>query len=440
MSAVISAFTGTGGGGNQASAGANYKAGQADLLNPYAGQQDAQSQYAQAQNEAQQGITNQAGFLNAVQAQNGLGNQSSVYNQLQGVANGTGPNPAQAQLAQATGANTANQAALMAGQRGTSANAGLLARQAAMQGGANQQNAAGQAATLQANQSLNALNNMGSLATNQANQQANATSAYTNAAQAEQGQQLTGINNQNSAANTAMGSQNTANAGVAGTVAKGQGDLLGGVLQGASMAFANGGSVQNYDLGGGVTNLNMSQGATTGQGPQSSLGKAVAGGGAGMSDPNSQLTQGGKALGKGIGNALSGMFGSSDAPPTMAGGADASDLSGMGTMMAAEGGPVSAMVSPGERYLSPKAVSEVQKGKDPMKAGEKIPGKPKVSGDKNSYANDIVPKTLEEGGIVLPRSVTQSKHPHWAAHAFVSAIMAKQGKSMPKKGDKCVLN
>src|ERR1700679_261280 len=78
----------------------------------------------------------------ALQGQNGLGNQSQVYGQLQGVANGTGPNPAQAQLAQATGANTANQAALMAGQRGSAANVGLLARQAAQQGAANQQAAA----------------------------------------------------------------------------------------------------------------------------------------------------------------------------------------------------------------------------------------------------------------------------------------------------------
>jgi hypothetical protein len=78
-------------------------------------------------------------------------------------------------LSQATGANTANQAALMAGQRGSGANAGLMARQAAQQGAANQQNSAGQAATMQANQSLNALNSMGSLATSQANQQANAT-------------------------------------------------------------------------------------------------------------------------------------------------------------------------------------------------------------------------------------------------------------------------
>src|SRR5271165_2611948 len=82
-----------------------------------------------AQQASLNAIQQQQNFLNQVQAQNGLGNQTSVYNQLQNVASGTGPNPAQAQLAQATAANTANQAALMAGQRGSSANAGLLARQ-----------------------------------------------------------------------------------------------------------------------------------------------------------------------------------------------------------------------------------------------------------------------------------------------------------------------
>jgi hypothetical protein len=68
-----------------------------------------------------------------------------------------------------------------------------------------------------------------------------------------------------------------------------------------------------------------------------------------------------------------------------------------------------------------------------MEAGEKIPGKPKVGGAKNSYANDTVPKSLDVGGIVLPRSVTQAKDPHAAAHKFVSAILAKKGIPMPKK-------
>lgn len=87
---------------------------------------------------------------------------------------------------------------------------------------------------------------------------------------------------------------------------------------------------------------------------------------------------------------------------------------------------VPAMVSPGEVYLSPKQVAKVAAGKaDPINAGEKIKGQAKVKGD--SYANDTVPKTLEKGGIVLPRHVTEAKNPHWAAHAFVKALMARKG-------------
>lgn len=145
------------GGGN------NFNAQQsANLQNPYSAQ-DVQNQLAQYQQ-----------FANALGAQNGIGNQSNVFNQLQGVANGQGPNPAQAMLQQATGQNVANQAALMAGQRGTSANPGLLARQAAQQGGALQQNAIGQGASLQANQSLNALNQLGGIAGQQVQQQGGA--------------------------------------------------------------------------------------------------------------------------------------------------------------------------------------------------------------------------------------------------------------------------
>lgn len=140
---------------------------------------------------SQNALTQQQSLLNALQAQNGLGNQASVYNQLQGVANGTGPNPAQAMLNQSTGQNVANQAALMAGQRGASANPALIARQAAQQGANTQQQAVGQGATMQANQSLNALGQLGGLANQQAQQQIEGTGAVTSANQAQQ-QQLLG--------------------------------------------------------------------------------------------------------------------------------------------------------------------------------------------------------------------------------------------------------
>lgn len=468
------------------------------------------------------GLQQQQDFLKAIQAQNGLQNQSNVYNQLQGVANGTGPNPALAQLQQATGTNVANQAALMAGQRGAGQNAGLIARQAAQQGANIQQQAAGQAATMQAQQSLNALNQMGNLATNQAGQEANATNAYSNSAQGEQGQLLNGYGNYN---NAMVGSQtgvNAANAGIIAQSAKSQTGIFGGI--GAGMAMAQGGMVPEYADGGNIQVLPSNAPATAAPGPQSSFGKFVNDVSSGLmtsqtpeqnKDPNAQL---GQAIGKGIkagynyltkpgvtqGQGLQtdplgvgsldktaiapsaagedalgvGSLSGADAATSATAGADAlgsaemaadlgaaaeggADLASLAGLLAkggkvqkyeeggsivsdimklipiaaaalAHGGPVKAMVSPGEQYLDPEDVKRVAKdGKNPLAVGERIPGKPKVKG--NSYSNDVVPKTLQEGGIVIPNSVMQSKNPAKEASKFVAAVLAKKGHKLPKK-------
>jgi hypothetical protein len=173
----------------------------------------------------------QGSLMSALQAQNGIGNQNNVFGQLQGVANGTGPNPAQAQLAQATGQNVANQASLAAGQRGAAGNVGLMSRQAAQQGSNAQQQAAGQAATLQANQSLGALGQMSGIAGNQVANQMAATGANTAANQAQQGQLI-----------NAQTTTNAQNAGIASSEisAAGQiaGQMMGGSAQGAAGALA----------------------------------------------------------------------------------------------------------------------------------------------------------------------------------------------------------
>jgi len=417
---------------------------QANILNPTTVQQ-ATDAYGNAQNA----LTQQQNFVNAVNAANGVGNQSQVFNQLAGVANGSGPNPAQAQLAQATGANVANQAALMAGQRGSNANVGLMARQAAQQGASTQQQAAGQAATLQSQQQLNALNSMGSLATNQANQQANAVSGLNSAAQGEQGQILGGIASQNSANVSSQNSVNSANAGMANQETGAQNSLIGGALNGAASglsALAQGGMIQHYDTGGSVqasTPLSQTQPIA-----RNAVSSFLNNSGSNAVTPSQQLYNAGsgigQAIGTGIGTGISKLFApSAPAATQVAGGpmdssspATAVGNADMTQMLAARGGKVPAMLSPGEIYLSPKAVKKVEKGADPIKEGKKVPGKPKVGGAKNDYANDTVPATLEEGGIVEPRSVTQSKDPADAARAFVGAILAKQGKSMPKKAAK----
>jgi hypothetical protein len=90
-----------------------------------------------------------------------------------------------------------------------------------------------------------------------------------------------------------------------------------------------------------------------------------------------------------------------------------------GEITAFTGGKVKALVSPGEVYLKPNEVQKALRDGKPLKHGEKIPGKPKVKGAVNSYANDTVKKNLDEGGIVIPRSITQGPNPHWNAMLFV---------------------
>lgn len=214
--------------------GAGFEAKAADITNA-----TTPEQLAQSQAQTQQGLGQQQAFLQALQGQNGIGNQSSVFNQLQNVASGQGPNPAQTALANATGQNVANQAALMGSQRGASQNAGLMARQAANQGANIQQQAAGQAANMQANQSLNALNQMGGIAGQQVNQQAGTLQNYNQNAQNNQAAQMNAQNafNQN---NVAMQSNmNNANQAIAAGNQKAQGDLFGGLMSGVGSAISS---------------------------------------------------------------------------------------------------------------------------------------------------------------------------------------------------------
>jgi hypothetical protein len=197
-------------------------------------------QAASSFQNTQQALAQQQAFLQALQGQNGIQNQSNVYNQLQGVAAGTGPNPAAATLANATGANVANQAALMASQRGAGANPGLIARQAALAGGNIQQQAAGQGAALQAQQSLNAINSAGGIAGQQVQNQAGALQNYGHTALGQQSNIIGGVNAGNTAAVANQGSLNQTNpvAGVIGGVASGAG---------AAAAMASGGEVESSE-------------------------------------------------------------------------------------------------------------------------------------------------------------------------------------------------
>lgn len=329
--------------------------------------EQAQATYDQSQ----QALAQQRSFLSALQAQGGLQNQSQVYGQLQNVAQGQGPNPAQAMLANATGTNVANQAALMAGQRGAGANVGLIARQAAQQGAQTQQNAVGQAAALQAQQSLNALGQAGSMANQEAAQLQNAQQTYGQQALGEQ-QNILG----------AIGNQNAANAGVAINNAKIGGGLAGGALSGLGSAVA--------------TSM-----ASPASAPAAQPYQGDAATGRDWYKENAQMKAHGGEIKGGPRSKIGQFF--------------------------ANGGKVPALVSPGEIYLTPEEAREVAKGKvSPAQAGERIPGKAKVKGD--SLKNDIVHKNLDEGGVVVPRSKATGKDADKKAAKFVAAVLSRPAK------------
>lgn len=372
-------------------------------------------------------LERQRQLMDALQAQQGIQNQSNVYNQLQGVVAGTGPNPAQAQLAQATGANVANQAALMAGQRGAGQNVGLMTRQAAMQGAATQQAAAGQAATLQANQSLNAMGQAGNIAGQQVSNQMGTTQAYNQNAQNEQGMLLNALQGYNQAQVGSQESLNKNNAGLADRQLQNQAQMIGGVMNGAGAAMgkppgmAQGGDVQAFEDGGAVQSA---------AGPSSSFGKFLTGFGTTAQPQNTMASQ---PLMSGMSNLASGLVNAMRSAPVkpvgnQAGGPEMSATAVPGVEFAAKGGKVPALLSPGEKFLAPKDIEKVKKGADPMKLGETIPGTPAVSGAVNSYANDFVRRNLDAGGIVVPRSETQSKTPSKNSREFILEVLNKKAR------------
>lgn len=457
MSFVGDLFSGAKGAGFQAQGMGNMQ--MLDAVN----QNQIDTSYGQS-NDA---IKQQQAFVNALQAQGGIQNQSNVFsqqqslaNQMQGLANGTGPNPAQAALAQATGANVANQSALMAGQRGAGSNVGMMARQAGQQGGAIQQQAAGQSAIMQAQQQIAAMNalsgqqaNMANLSTNQVGQQATGLSNLNQFSQNEQNMLLNAAAQRNA---TNAGLQTNVN-NVMGGMAQGNQKFQQGLLGGAGNAgasalmMASGGAVNRMAPGG----MAMPQAPATQvqiapsnmpnpNAPKSMAGQSLKGpfdmGGSGQDSSENSGQQLGADLGKGLASLFkSKSSGSSDAAsPSASSGEDMINSMGGGNgptpyissgqamqdaMMMAKGGRVPALVSPGEIYLPPKQAQDVAKGKkNPMRAGERIPGKAKVPGD--SLKNDTVKKNLQEGGLVIPRSVVNSPDAMNHAIRFVRAHLS----------------
>lgn len=410
------------------------------LNNSYNGVQDSLKQQ-QGAVQQQQGLTNTL----TGQANQGANTQTNLTNMLTERANGGGPNPAQAQLNQNTGQNIQQQAALMAGQRGAGANAGLIARQNAQQGAATQQQAVGQAATLNANQQIAAQNQLQNLAGTQVSQGQGGVSALTGATQgynqAQQNEQGI-LQNANTAANNAsvamQSNINNVNSGVAASNQAQNNNILGGIAGAVSgqsamaaagslpLPAAHGGMIPRYAEGGWTNEV-----STTGPQVEATQRPDVT-----MTD----LSKSGEKLNSG----LKSKFGTTPDDPAMApalqqpemGAQFAGKAPGLGLdtsmdhpMVASyfefEGGKVPAMVSPKERYLNPAEVKRVMAGADPMKLGKEVPGKAKVKGD--SLKNDTVKATLDSGGVVIPRHITTHRMASEKAAEFVRRAAAKKG-------------
>lgn len=331
------------------------------------------------------------------------GNQLAPYQQqanqltgqLQTEAAGGGPNPAQQQFLQNSQAIAQQGATNYAQNR--SLNPGLAARMAGNTAANVGQNAAATAGIQQAQQQL-----------------------------AAQGQLSNTIAQQEQAANQASGIA----AGIGAGNQQQAGNLVGGILNGAGSAAAllaayKGGKIQKFDDGGialspmgsqfgqpvpafGLgSNLNFQDNSAS---LQSGLNSAAAG------KPKSATGAALSGIGKGMessGNPLGNIEG----------------FAGLSRM--SKGGKVPAMVSPGEKYLTPGEAKKVASGKaDPMKTGKTIPGKAKVAGD--SPKNDTVYRKLDDGGVVVNRNTLKSNDPKEIERFVANALQQHMG---PQKSD-----
>lgn len=429
-------------------------AGDFTAQNPYQANlaPTAQTDYSGIIGQAGQNSLAGYGGFNANQAQ-----QQQLASALGSVANGTGPNPAQAMLSNATGANVANQAALIAGQRGAGANVGLQARQAAMAGSNVQQQAAGQAAALQSQQQLGALGAqgqvLGQMGTQNIAEQGANNSLFGSASGAQNTQNSNTITNYNDAQGlNQKTSQSNADATnkTTGGFLNGAGSALTGLL-----GLAKGGQVPShmeqvfsiYHADGGMipaapatdtsTAVSTSTATSPALSPEQRKNKEMKL--KDVMDPNSTAM---------IGYAAGGAVAPRDFKRVSKYLVSPKDQAAIDNIRVQEG-PVSGD-DPGEdpnkwkqQRLAqdphtaapegelPSAVKPQMQlpsnviGSTDFRSGGAVPGTAKVAG--NSLKNDIEPAMLSPKEIVLPRSVTMAPDAPEKAKEFVEALLKKQG-------------
>lgn len=429
-------FSGGAGGSGFGGPGASSQ-GVAPIVNP-----TSQEQINGAYLGANNAMNSQQNLLNALQQQNGLSNQTQVYNQLQGVANGTGPNPAQAQYQQNIQNLAQQQAGALASAKGISP--ALQARLVSQQGSAAMQNAAGQGATNLANQQLNAINAAGVMAGQQASNQIGQTNANVQAQQAEQNALLGAQGNANSANAGLQGNINSTNAGLAQTQMQGQQGIIGNLMNSAGLGAklftgANGGQVPKMAEGGGINDF------AGPSGPQSRFGQFLLSqnhiNGAPQQMDAPVFAPAVSSVSGGIGGSLK----NKKKPQALEEQEDNSALSGNyvpgGTEIYSSpnyGSSLMDMQNDGSSYLntgfasglmnSPTAMARGGSAHDYRVGGNVVAKNPKEKAVKagNSYANDKIPAVLSEGEVVIPRNVMQGSDPVRGAAEFVQAVLAKK--------------
>lgn len=379
------------------------------------------------------------GQINALTPQ-----QQQLTQMLMAQSQGQGPNPAQQMLNQATNRNVQQGAGMIASQKGISP--ALAARLIAQNTANANQTAAGQGALMGAQQQLNAEGLLNNNLTSQQQILQNAQSA------------------QNQAINTGeLGAQGLT-AQAAGQNATTAGQITGGIFQGiggAAMAGAGkykGGEITGYATGGDITSNPNDWRHLTGLDNESSFSATGMGKGMGM-----LLAAGAKQGAAAYNNPLRGSstIGNTGASDLMTApifneigqtawtggkikgydeGGDvdnsaaaiwhrlttsaatdnpnAPDVSKSYNSQSsyAKGGKIPIIVSPGELLVHPNGKKE------------KVGGKAPVKGD--SPKNDIVPRAVEGGTVVVPR--TKANNEDKTARFMEELKKKKEGESEPQ--------
>jgi hypothetical protein len=366
-------------------------------------------------------------------AQDTIQRQSALSDQLTAASRGEGPNPALEQLKQTTSANVNRAAGTAASMRGV--NPALAARMAVDTGAGANQEAAGQAATLSAQQQIAARGQLGqNLAQTggmQLGQQSTGIQALGTAGGLDLGAQ--GMNEQVAAQNAGLdlGAQQL-QAGVAAQNTGINAGLAGGVLNAA-------GAIPFMDEGGEVPGplhsyLDELHGAAPTPFQQFSQPVPELGGPSPM--PNSPALPGAAAGDPAEKKKQPPQF----FDPSATGVADFQRMTARpvhGAIYAhggsiysdpsyADGGRVPALVSPQEQVLPPRVAHDPTRVKNFIASGKgRVPGTAKAAGD--TPRNDTVRAKLQSGSVVVPRSITQGPDAPARAATFVASVLRRSG-------------